>query len=66
MSDPLSHTDDERLRFGAQMGVAFAAMDQSQQLGSLRDRYVHDFLEPPGPRAHWEKNREVNSDSLNT
>jgi hypothetical protein len=64
MSDPSSLTDDERLQFGAQMGVAFAAMDQSQQLGSLKDRYVRDFLEHPGPRDHWEKNCEVYSDSL--
>jgi hypothetical protein len=64
LSDPSSLTDEERFQFGAQMGLIFAGMDQSEQLGSLTDRQVRDFVEQPGARAHWEQRREVYSDAL--
>jgi len=64
LSDPSSLTDEERFQFGAQMGLVFAAMDQSEQLGSLTDQQVRPFIEQPGAQMHWEEYHEVYSDAL--
>ena len=65
MSDPSSLTGPDRRQFLSQMGLAFAAMDQSQQLGSLQDRHIRQFITEPGPQRHWEEYHEVYSDALN-
>ena len=63
LRDPSALTDEERFQFGAQMGLIFAGMDQSAQLGSLEDRHLRDFIEQPGALAHWELRRELYSNA---
>jgi len=65
LSDPSALTGGDRRQFFSQIGLAFAAMDQSLQLGSLQDRHVRSFIKEPGAQMHWEEYHEVYSDALN-